>query len=188
MGQAGNGTARGVGRVGITFELFLPENSTRVSDIQHGQIQAVVGIAFVGDDELRGGAADGGRGKVFNRTDCDLRFKNHNQQCLLVHTRAKDAVFLTLLINTAEIFLVDKVGDGLIREICAGGKRGNRGQVEFFRLAFMRDEKAAVVNEEGGARAGCFQKLQQRLVELADVFLEELWKRSHVMRIAARFG
>ena len=35
---------------------------------------------------------------------------------------------------------------------------------------------------------GAAQKITQHVVELLDVFLEQLWERGHVMRIAAWVG
>ena len=52
-----------------------------------------------------------------------------------IHIHDEHAVFLALLVDAVEIFLVNQVGDGLVGHVSAGGQRGDGGQIELAAIA-----------------------------------------------------
>ena len=49
---------------------------------------------------------------------------------------------------------------------------------------WLRDEEAALVNDQRGGGVALFEQLAQLAVESLDVFLDELGQGGHVMRTA----
>lgn len=127
-------------------------------------------------------------GKIFHDADAGLRFEDDDEQAMFIHIDDEEAEFFALLINAVEIGFVDEAGDGLIGQKCAGAQRGDSGQVKIARVALMRDEKSAFVNDERRRRIRRRDKFVERFVETANVAFDKLGQSGHVRRIAGRFG
>ena len=54
------------------------------------------------------------------------------------------------------------------------------------RISLMGDEKAAFVHDQSRGGVGMVQETTQDVIELLDVFLEQLGKGAHVMRTGVR--
>ncbi len=160
----------------IGSNLFFPAKEiSGVSHVENRQIQALARLAFRRDGELAGDAFDGGGGEIFDDAHAGLGFEDHHQHAMFINVDDEQAEFVALLVNAVEIRLIDQAGDGLVGQERAGGQRGDGGQVEVMPAAVMRDEKAALVNDERrrGLRSG--GELLERFVEPQDVVLDELW-------------
>lgn len=147
--------------------LFFPEKLFRVCHVEDGQIQSLAGRAFLRDFKLTSHAFNGGGSKIFHHAHTGLGFENHYQHALFINVDDEDAEFVALLINAVKIRFIDQAGDGLISHERAGGKRGDGGQIEVIRIALMRDEKAALVNDQ------C-RRCVRRSVEFSERFVKPL--------------
>src|SRR6266478_3496388 len=153
-----------------------------VGDIEDGEVQAAIGVAFVGGLKLAGDAGAGAKGKVFDGADADFDGEDGNEQAVFIHVQDEDAEFFALLINAVEILLMNKVGNGLVGEIGAGSEGGDGGEVELLGLAEVGDEEAALVNDERGGGFAAAEQIVKRAVELFNVLFDELWERGHGSR------
>src|SRR5258708_36294354 len=117
-----------------------------------------------------------------------MRLEAHRKQAKLIHVLDVHAEFFALLIDAVESGFVDEVGDSLVGHERAGRQRSDGGQVELPAVAQMGDEKSALVYDQRGSGVALLEQLLEDVLELADVFLAQLGKRSHVMRIEAGTG
>jgi hypothetical protein len=170
------------------LKLFLAEHAFAVGDIEDGQIETCTGRAVLCDGHLARDAFDGGGSVIFHHAHAGLGFEDHDEHAVVVNVDDEKAEFFTLLVNAVEIGFIHQTGDGLVGHERAGRERGDGGQIEVTRIALMRDEKAALVDDQ---RRRCIRRsdeLAERFVEPPDVVFDELWESGHVMRIAGRFG
>ena len=170
------------------LKLFLAKNAFTVGDVENGQIKTCTGRAFLRDGQLARDAFDGGGGKIFHHAHAGLRFENHDEHTVGVNVDDEDAEFFALLVDAVEVRFVDESGDGLVGHERAGRKRGDGGQIEVTRIALMRNEKAALVDDQCRHCVRRSDELAERFVEPLNIVLDKLWESGHVMRIAGRFG
>ena len=83
---------------------------------------------------------------------------------------------------------LDEVGDGLVGQVGAGSERADGGQIELSRIALVRDEESALVDDQRRGGVAAAQELTQNVIESLDVFLDKLGQSGHVMRTAAGSG
>src|SRR5580704_12100633 len=68
---------------GVTGTAFLfDEDVGGVGDVQHGQVEAAFGVAFLGDFELAGDAGAGADGEVFDGADADKGRENQDEKTI----------------------------------------------------------------------------------------------------------
>ncbi|MFO1475451.1 MAG: hypothetical protein U1F98_02225 [Verrucomicrobiota bacterium] len=97
-------------------------------------------------------------------------------------------MFFTVLIDAVEICFVDQVGDGLAGHVGARGERRDRGEIELPRIALVRDEEAALVDDQGRGGVALLQQFLERFVEEENVLLEGWGRVAIVRRTAACSG
>ena len=149
-----------------------------------GEIKAAIGIALLRSLQLLGNRFPRRTGMVFHGAHADLGPENHLEQAVLINVRHQHAVLLPLLIDAVEIGFVDEICDGLVGQVSAGSQGCDGREIELPGVALVGDKKPALVNDQRRCGFGLLQQLAQCIVELLDVFLDELRQSGHVMRIA----
>ena len=165
---------------------FLPEKVLRVGDIEFREVQSALGVPLAGHGELSRQAAHHGAGIVFDDADAGLGgASTTSRQCsstLVVKMLARSpckAVWLKSfsLTSPAMVWLAMKAPEASAPMVVRSNSPG---------VALMRDEKAALVDDQRAGGVGLREKFPERLVQLLDVLLDELGQGGHVMRIAGR--
>jgi hypothetical protein len=128
-----------------------------VGDVEDGEVEAGARIALLSDLHLFGNVFGAGARKVFYHTNADVGSEDDGEEAEFVHVEDEHAVLLSLLVNAVETGFVDKVGNGLVGHECAGGQRGDGGEVELPGVAVAADEEPALVYYEGCGSVRLFQ-------------------------------
>ena len=105
---------------------------------------------------------------------------------MFIHVNDKHGKLFALLVDAVEIFFIHQSGNRLVRHKCAGCQRADGRQVKLLVIASVRDEETTLVNNQRGRRVRLRIKIAQRLVELLNIFLDELWQRGHLIDVGRR--
>ena len=168
--------------------IFFSKKVLAVGEVEGGKVEAAIGIAVPRGGKLVGDLLDGAGGVIFHDADADAGAEDDDEEAMFVNVHNEHAGFFALLIDAVEIRLVDEAGDGLVGHERAGRERANGGHVELRGIALMRDEKAALVNDQGGGGIRLADEFTQRAVEPLHILLEELRQIGHVTRAGGRLG
>src|SRR6185312_4109214 len=84
---------------------FAAEEFAGVGDVEDGEVEAAVWIAFLGGLELPRDARDRADGEIFHRSHADERAEDHHQHAVFIHVEDQHAELFALLIDAVEIFL-----------------------------------------------------------------------------------